>query len=81
MSIRSARDVLLTLVWGPGPDGSKVRILDRLSSTGHMDIPLENITHVGRHYLETAEGKIPLHRVMAIINEDGIIWERPSRSR
>jgi len=80
MTVGSARDALLNIVWGvENQDKVTVRILDRLAPTNQTEIPFERIHHVGKHYLETEGGKIPLHRVLSIFRGGVLIWERASR--
>lgn len=80
---RTARDVLNELRWRGGFDLSQaeVWIADRTRPEGGRVLSGADIVDLGRKYFSTATAVIPFYKVLRIVYEGRILFERKSASQ
>lgn len=73
-----ARDILLKLKWGEEAlEGSSIKIISRGMDGGTRILKGENVSHLGRSFINTRDGKsIPYHRIIEIWHDGKKIWDR-----
>ncbi len=67
--------------WRPDTDFSKVEVqyIDRLSPKGYAVLRGDDIVDLGDKFIFTRQGMIPYHRVIRILYDGEVIWERLPR--
>jgi len=77
--MRGARETLLKIYWTKGSlEGVEVEILTRGAPNDVSIVSGEEISRIGRHYLELRGTKIPYHRVLKIRYRGEIVFQRRS---
>jgi uncharacterized protein (UPF0248 family) len=72
------RDILNELKWREGKDlaGAEVWYLHRGAPDDTMVLPGSDIVNLGRSFIETDEASIPYHRVLRIVYDGRVLFER-----
>ncbi len=67
--------------WRPDTDFSKVEVqyIDRLNPKGYAVLRGDDIVDLGDKFIFTRQGMIPYHRVIRILYDGKVIWERLPR--
>lgn len=79
MTFRTVRDAVNYVLWAKRDEIPFFRlvVVDRLSSTGLIEIPFESIEGVDQNYVYLKDGTIiPNHRVVGIKKGDNYVWKR-----
>ena len=76
---RTARDVLNELRWREGKDLKRTEIwyADRVKPEGYRVMSGGDITELGRGYFSTADSMLPYYKILRIVYDGVIIFERP----
>ncbi len=72
------RDILNEYKWRKDRDFSQIEVhyIDRLSPQGYAVLKGEDISDLGSKFMFTRTGMIPYHRVIRILYQGKIIYER-----
>lgn len=76
--MRKAREVLNELRWREGRDLARAEVWVRGRTWDDVKaIPGEAITDLNRRYFSTADATIPYYKVVRIVYEGEVVFERP----
>jgi len=78
--VRKARDVLNELRWREGFDLAKAEVWVRGRTTDDLKaIGGDEIKEFGRRYFSTATATIPYYKILRIVYEEELVFERLDR--
>ena len=78
MSVRWVRDVLLRLYWTDRKSFQRASIvyLSRGAPGDVSSIKGERVEHLGRSFIEARGLTLPYHRVLRVVLDGKVLWER-----
>jgi uncharacterized protein (UPF0248 family) len=74
--VRKAREVLNELRWRAGRDLRKAEVWIRGRGADEKAIGGDEITDLGRRYFSTATATIPYYKVVRIVYDGAVVFER-----
>ncbi len=68
--------------WRPDTDFSKIEVyyVDRLNPRGYAILNGDDIEDMGDKFIFTKDGMIPYHRVIKILYDGKVVWERVKKN-